>query len=298
MTRTWMVLVLVLAAGCFGGSGVAPGGASNGAAGSGSTPPPSGSMDPGRGEAGTGSGVIGDPTGMVAGTGGGGSTPGVGVPGACSLPREPGPCEAAIPRYYFDTVSGLCMMFNYGGCDGNDNNFASLDLCKQTCGVSADPGTGTACPSLEEYCKLVCAGEPAPTGGPSCPVPRCDCNAFVPQPTDPICLLARDSGPCDAAFARWGYNTETGKCELFSYGGCEGNANNFESEEACGAACGGDPGVPASCDSGVPLDPSVMCEGTIAMKLCFTDAKEACACLGCPDTCEILESWPQTARCP
>jgi hypothetical protein len=29
----------------------------------------------------------------------------------------------------------------------------------------------------------------------------------------------------------------TGECEAFSYGGCEGNANNFETKAACEQAC-------------------------------------------------------------
>lgn len=297
MKRIGMVIVMGLAAGCFSGTGGAPGGGSNASAGSGSAPPPSGGADAGRGSGGSGAGVVVDPTG-VAGTSGGEPVPGVSTPSACLLSREPGPCEAAIPRYYFDTASGLCMMFNYGGCEGNENNFVSLDACKQTCGVSTDPGTGEDCPSLRTYCKLVCAGEPAPAPGPACPLPRCDCSVVTPEPTDPICLQARDSGPCDGAFARWGYNPDTGKCELFSYGGCEGNSNNFESEDACAAACSSGGALPDSCAGGVPLDSGVMCEGTIAMKMCFADARDACACLGCADTCEVLESWPQTARCP
>jgi hypothetical protein len=35
------------------------------------------------------------------------------------------------------------------------------------------------------------------------------------------------------------HNPETGVCEPFAYGGCEGNDNRFESVEACQAACPG-----------------------------------------------------------
>ena len=33
------------------------------------------------------------------------------------------------------------------------------------------------------------------------------------------------TGPCRAAFPRWG--SKDGECVQFTYGGCEGNTNNF-----------------------------------------------------------------------
>jgi len=51
----------------------------------------------------------------------------------CSLPVDPGPCEAAIPRYYFDPDAGVCRQFTYGGCEGNQNNFEGLGACRESC---------------------------------------------------------------------------------------------------------------------------------------------------------------------
>jgi hypothetical protein len=42
---------------------------------------------------------------------------------------------------------------------------------------------------------------------------------------------------CTAAFRRFYYNTITKKCELFIYGGCGGNSNNFDTKKECKAAC-------------------------------------------------------------
>ncbi|KAK6056354.1 Kunitz/Bovine pancreatic trypsin inhibitor domain protein [Cooperia oncophora] len=47
-----------------------------------------------------------------------------------------------------------------------------------------------------------------------------------------VCKMELDAGPCMALFHRYGYSTEKGKCVEFSYGGCQGNANNFETMEA------------------------------------------------------------------
>ncbi|MBW2418550.1 MAG: BPTI/Kunitz domain-containing protein [Deltaproteobacteria bacterium] len=51
----------------------------------------------------------------------------------CDLPVDPGPCRAAIPRWYFDQDSGQCESFIYGGCQGNRNNFVSKAACEGVC---------------------------------------------------------------------------------------------------------------------------------------------------------------------
>ena len=51
----------------------------------------------------------------------------------CRLREEPGPCRAAFPRFFFDTNTGQCRLFIYGGCQGNKNNFRSLQACRMKC---------------------------------------------------------------------------------------------------------------------------------------------------------------------
>ena len=46
------------------------------------------------------------------------------------------------------------------------------------------------------------------------------------------------SGLCLAYFPSWGYNTTSGQCEKFIYGGCGGNENRFCSQEECEYVCG------------------------------------------------------------
>ena len=42
---------------------------------------------------------------------------------------------------------------------------------------------------------------------------------------------------CLAYMSRWRYVPSIGQCENFIYGGCGGNANNFETFEACDRKC-------------------------------------------------------------
>ncbi|XP_062817005.1 kunitz-type serine protease inhibitor C6-like [Anolis carolinensis] len=52
-----------------------------------------------------------------------------------------------------------------------------------------------------------------------------------------ICSLPKKTGLCRAAFHRFYFNSETGQCESFTYGGCEGNANNFLTWDECFSKC-------------------------------------------------------------
>ncbi|KAK7898786.1 hypothetical protein WMY93_019639 [Mugilogobius chulae] len=61
------------------------------------------------------------------------------------------------------------------------------------------------------------------------------------------CLLPPEEGPCRANIQRFYYNTLTQKCELFFYGGCQGNANNFHTYQECHKTCFRIPKVPAAC---------------------------------------------------
>ena len=46
-----------------------------------------------------------------------------------------------------------------------------------------------------------------------------------------------DSGPCTLYMQRWHFDSTLGYCKPFSYGGCQGNKNRFQSNEQCREAC-------------------------------------------------------------
>lgn len=47
----------------------------------------------------------------------------------CTLLPDPGPCEAAIPAWYFDQDWGACTTFTWGGCGGTVP-FTTLEDCE------------------------------------------------------------------------------------------------------------------------------------------------------------------------
>jgi hypothetical protein len=73
-----------------------------------------------------------------------------------------------------------------------------------------------------------------------------------------VCSLPADPGPCKGNFQSTWYNQATGKCESFVYGGCEGNANRFDSLAACVAAC-----IPDMAICSLPADVGP-CDGACA----------------------------------
>ncbi|XP_052096361.1 isoinhibitor K-like [Mytilus californianus] len=52
-----------------------------------------------------------------------------------------------------------------------------------------------------------------------------------------VCWLPASSGPCYGYFNKYYFNKRSGKCEKFVYGGCQGNANNFETLMDCEIEC-------------------------------------------------------------
>uniref|UniRef100_A0A803XZU2 Tissue factor pathway inhibitor n=1 Tax=Meleagris gallopavo TaxID=9103 RepID=A0A803XZU2_MELGA len=54
-----------------------------------------------------------------------------------------------------------------------------------------------------------------------------------------FCYHEKDPGICRGFFSRYFYNKETKICEIFKYGGCLGNQNNFRSLEECQTTCQG-----------------------------------------------------------
>uniref|UniRef100_A0A5S6Q5D2 BPTI/Kunitz inhibitor domain-containing protein n=1 Tax=Trichuris muris TaxID=70415 RepID=A0A5S6Q5D2_TRIMR len=150
--------------------------------------------------------------------------------GICGQPKEAGPCLAYIQRWYYDVERANCEPFIYGGCQGNMNNFETEQSCRERC-------------SQEISCNLPKEVGHAPPRSPNGNANRFDSQEACMQqcvgylPVDSRCRLPMETGPCTASFFRWFYNNSTGRCETFTYGGCNGNENNFTTKEECEKTC-------------------------------------------------------------
>ena len=163
----------------------------------------------------------------------------------CNLPSETGPCKASISRYYFDDEAGECREFIYGGCDGNENNFETLAACQTTCQdpqiclLPKKPGPCKA--YIPRYyfhkkageCREFIYGGCGGNANNFKTLAACQTTCQDPQ----TCLLPKKPGPCKAYIPRYYFHKKAGECREFYYGGCSGNANNFETLAACQTTC-------------------------------------------------------------
>jgi len=63
-----------------------------------------------------------------------------------------------------------------------------------------------------------------------------ECQETCSSKTD-VCQLPQKTGPCKASLTRYFFNDDSQECERFTYGGCGGNANNFNSMQDCKERC-------------------------------------------------------------
>ncbi|XP_037820569.1 papilin isoform X5 [Lucilia sericata] len=177
----------------------------------------------------------------------------------CFLPVATGNCLDNQVRWYYNSVDGVCDEFVYTGCGGNANSYASEDDCENECFPAQEtcvlpPLRGNGNESMirwhfnqetgrcsefeftgrrgnrnnfvtEQECMSRCAsGEP-------------------PAPTYSVCDQPLEAGECDNSTTAWYYDNENMICVAFTYTGCGGNGNRFQSREQCERQCGEFKGV-------------------------------------------------------
>lgn len=55
--------------------------------------------------------------------------------------------------------------------------------------------------------------------------------------TKHVCQMEADPGPCTAELIKFFYDSTSQRCRQFIYGGCDGNENNFVTEDDCLRTC-------------------------------------------------------------
>ncbi|XP_060071561.1 uncharacterized protein LOC132551440 [Ylistrum balloti] len=79
----------------------------------------------------------------------------------------------------------------------------------------------------------------------------------------PVCEQPLMIGPCKAAFQQFFYNSTSQMCELFIYGGCDGNDNRFDNITECQEKCVKDEMSDGECN----LSKASICLSTHLLKL-------------------------------
>jgi hypothetical protein len=119
--------------------------------------------------------ILGGSAGAIVIGGAGGTAGSAGSTGelphpflACLMPAEVGSCNAAFERFFFNSVTLACEPFTWGGCDGNQNRFESLEECETAC-VAELPkdctpesrGPGCPCgPDIGDCSRTSCSSAP------------------------------------------------------------------------------------------------------------------------------------------
>ncbi|XP_040025766.2 kunitz-type protease inhibitor 1 [Gasterosteus aculeatus] len=181
----------------------------------------------------------------------------------CLSPLKVGPCRAAFPRWSYNATTSACKPFLFGGCKSNSNNFLSEEECVSACrGVSA-PSERSVSVSVAE-CGSTCGPAQLTCDSGCCLDRSLECDE-VTQCRDGAdeehcgklnqtfhrlldidvnqkkarCAEPPLTGPCRANLTHWYYDPLNRKCFHFTWGGCDGNENNFEDEDKCRETCDG-----------------------------------------------------------
>ncbi|XP_052746578.1 tissue factor pathway inhibitor-like [Bicyclus anynana] len=107
------------------------------------------------------------------------------------------------PKYFYDLQLQDCKSYTIGSCPFNLNAYNTLSECHNTC---RDYGT-----------------HPAPT----------DLKPRI------FCRFQQDFGHCNGYNPRWYFDMTSRRCRGFSYSGCGGNLNRFDTQQDCVSVCTG-----------------------------------------------------------
>ncbi|XP_034239314.1 papilin isoform X2 [Thrips palmi] len=114
------------------------------------------------------------------------------------------------------------------GCGCENTEFG---CCEDGVTKASGPGRGEGC-----HCAASRFGC-CPDGNSTAQGTRFEGCADKPFNPSEGCMLEKDRGTCRNFTAWWFFDKEYGGCARFWYGGCEGNANRFRSQDECRDVC-------------------------------------------------------------
>lgn len=159
----------------------------------------------------------------------------------CYMDVQPGQCNNKIKMWYYNKNEMRCLPFFYTGCGGNANSFASRLKCEGTCGnICQQPVQSGLCDAfVSRFAYNARKGRCERFKYSGCGGNRNNFQTLKKcrKVCESRCLLPAKTGPCKAMMRRYFFNAKTKTCEMFIYGGCSANANNFQTKKACEATC-------------------------------------------------------------
>ncbi|CAJ0583719.1 unnamed protein product, partial [Mesorhabditis spiculigera] len=208
------------------------------------------------------------------------------------------PCfgkQMTIQRFYFNPSTRKCQPFQYYGCNGNGNNFNSMDQCADFCLNAIDTACGGVAPLVDpnnraQKCDRAVGcpdGYNCNPEGYCCPETRTSCAA--PMSRGNVCAGT-------AQRTMWYYDTAQQKCRQFLYNGCGGSSNRFTSQAICSSTC-----LQASTVGQCPRGMTAFVEtGDISPKSCTLNVRGTCpdgtSCVrstsNVPICCQTVHSCP------
>jgi len=131
----------------------------------------------------------------------------------CKLPPvSPGQnCRAYLPRWTFDAKELKCVQLIYSGCGATANMYLRKYECQQKCGNYRPNAT-----EVKTVARIENMSQPSR-----------------------ICEQPLDAGLCFGSEKRYHFNKDSNRCFRFTFTGCGGNDNNFQTAEECLRTCGG-----------------------------------------------------------
>ncbi|VDL69609.1 unnamed protein product [Nippostrongylus brasiliensis] len=149
------------------------------------------------------------------------------------------PCfgrSVTIQRFYFNPSTRKCHPFQYYGCNGNGNNFQSMQSCQDHCLNALESVCGGAAALIDpnQQPQRCSATVPCPAGY------ECNSQHYCCPSSELACSAPMSRGNvCSGMPLRtsWYYDKTEGKCKQFAYSGCGGSANRFVSRKACISTC-------------------------------------------------------------
>ena len=178
------------------------------------------------------------------------------LPELCQLPEDKGTCFGEELAWRFDSEARDCVTFMYSGCKHNANYFTSEEACQRACGrfrdapVCTQPKQAGHCHQKvsrwfynqdKKTCELFlwsgCGGNGNRFSSKAECLHLCSTEIKVTPNTQDVCHLERDTGPCIDALTQWYFDKDTSDCKKFTYGGCRGNGNRFNSRSECESQC-------------------------------------------------------------